>query len=304
MSKEYRPNQALEQELTGRVNRGVKYLVDNTQDGLCIDYHHERLGASDAWITTLVGSVLSEFDAVPEQMLPAMLDLKDDRGGWGWNVHVPSDADVTLRALQFFRKVGFYDAEIFSKAEDFILDHQQEDGGIATFLPEDVRIVREGGTSGYVEPHPEVDALALKQLTNPAAKTRIKEHLDHSIDKFGYASFWWNTPHYLAHELGVKEELPVDQSDALELSLDLLRKAKNGVKDQQETETLFRLQEPNGQFPPTTKLRFPDKDLSAIDIISGTIAGRMIPDDKGILTTPIAILALHKQKNLLRTRPT
>jgi hypothetical protein len=297
------PNNLLAQELTSRVNRGVAYLQSITQNGLISEFEHEARGGSDGWITVCVGSALSEFDAIPSEMVPSVINLRDNRGGWGWNNSVvPTDADSTLRAMQFLRKAGVNNPRLFKEAEAFVLSHQQPDGGIATFLPEDLQALGKEPVGGWIESHPCVSALALKQITNPEAKQRIKSYLENHIKQYGYRTYWWDTPQYVAHELGAGGDLPVDTSDALDVSLDLLRKAKHGIRDDDGIQTLLRLQRPNGQFLSTTKFLMPGSEQSVSDIVSGKVPPRRYSrDEKGALTTPAAIVALHRQKQLLLT---
>lgn len=95
----------------GKIKEGVEggkeYLTSRLVNGLCHEFYQLRHGPSWAWTTACVGSTLSEFGGVSDEMVGAILDLQHKNGGWSYNPNAPPDADSTLRALQFLRKIGF-----------------------------------------------------------------------------------------------------------------------------------------------------------------------------------------------------
>lgn len=276
------------------VEAGRSYLLSRVNSGLCLEFDQLRHGPCLAWTTACIGSTLAEFGPVPAEMLEAILGLQWPNGGWSYNQRVAPDADSTLRVLQFFRKVNFRDPSVINRAEEFVLLHQQPDGGIATYLPES--IARMGyPVGGWTDSHPCVTALACRVLRNEASRQKAFVYLAARLAQKDARAYWWRTPWYVRYESGCINEDGVND-DPVEIGLALLLKARLGVPDNALTARLSSLQLTDGSFPVSRQFRIPRPNQSLDDLTDQT---EVVDDRTRIFSTAAAVVAISRQKALL-----
>lgn len=271
---------------------GKEYLLSKAEHGLFREFHQLAHGASEAWTSACVGSSLREFGEVPEEILEILLSQQSKEGGWSYNSLVPSDTDSTLRVMQFLQKNDFQDHSVLKKAERFVLSHQQPDGGIATYLPSDLEKMGYGAAKGWMSSHPCVTALAVNILPESETTKKARRFLKSQ----GLNAYWWRTPRYVGYELGQKAVAPIDDADVVDLSLHLLTQSKLGKANKTGALKLLKLQRPNGSFESTKQFRIPRPDKNLTDL---TGEEEIIEDQRGILSTCAAIVALERQRKLL-----
>lgn len=272
------------------VAMGRAYLLSQIADGLWHAFHQLRHGPSWAWVTAAVGSSLAEFDAVPRKTIEAVMSLRRDDDGWSYNPSVPSDADTTLRVIQFLRKVGFVDQNIIMKAERFVLLHQQPDGGFTTYLPEIVRAMGYSNCDGWCTSQPCVTALAVNQIRGDAvAAQRAREYLQRT----GSHAYWWDSHLYVGYETGNSAEIG-SNNDPVETALVLLLKTKLGIYDPASTERLISLQAEDGSMPISYLFQIP-RPHQTLDDLTGN--EEKVGDD-GIFSLCATIVAVERQRHL------
>lgn len=273
---------------------GIQYLLSHVEDGLCLEFHQLRHGPSLAWTTSCVGSTLAEFHAVPRGMLEAVISLQWESGGWSYNQNSVPDADSTLRVLQFLAKIGFNDKTLVSRAEQFVLDHQQPEGGIATYLPEAVAAMgySEGG---WTASHPCVTALAVRVLRDSPARERARAYLAERLNRGDARAYWWRTPWYVRYESGrINGENISD--DPVEIALVLLLGAKLGLTDSAMLARLTDLRLDDGSFPSSRQFRIPRPNQLLDDVTEQT---EVVEDRRRVFSTAAAIVAIHRHGALL-----
>lgn len=266
---------------------GKEYLLSRLAGGLCCEFHQLRRGPSVAWTTCCVGSALTEFGAVPPEMVKAILALQHRSGGWSYNALVSPDADSTLRAIQFLRKAGVKDEKVLGRAERFVLKHQGSDGGFSTYLLRTARLLGYPDVRGWVSSHPCVSALALNLIRDERALHRAHQYLEKER-----RPYWWRTPLYVLYEMGRLPEQEVESDDPVEMSLLLLLKTKLRITDQETAIKLSSLQRLDGSWSPSQMFRVP-RPHQLLPELTG--AEEIVPDQQGIFSTSAAIVALARQ---------
>ncbi len=275
------------------VEAGQDYLLSCFQGGLCHEFHQLRHGPGTVWTTACIGSTLSEFGRVPEEVFGTLLKMQHENGGWSFSEGVPPDADSTLRMLQFWNKVGYNGAE-WGLGEVFVLSHQRGDGGIATFRPETVRAMgySEGG---WTESHPCVSALGLRILRNLEARNRLYHYLAGRLNQGDARAYWWKTPWYVLYEYGLYRPESIS-GDPVEVSLCLLLKARLGMPDKALVSSLLQMQLADGSFPASQQFRIPRPHQTLDDITGGE---EVVEDKKRVFSTAAAIVAIARHEVLL-----
>jgi hypothetical protein len=276
------------------VEAAKKYLLSHVENGLCFEFHKLRHGPSIAWTTACIGSTLAEFQAVPKGMLETLLSLQWDNGGWSYNQNSLPDADSTLRVLQFFGKVKFDDRAIIDKAEKFVISHQQDDGGIATYSPETVAMMKYP-KGGWTSSHPCVTALAARILQNKQAKNKATRYIASHLKRGDARAYWWQTPWYVRYESGCLNGENISE-DPVEIGLALLLKARLAMTDNELMTKLIGMQLSDGSFPPSQQFRIPRPNQSLDDI---TEQVEVVMDNTRMFSTAAAVVAISRQEALL-----
>lgn len=275
------------------VELGKAYLLSKITDGLCFGFHGFKHGPSWAWVTACVGSTLSEFGFVSQEMLEIILSLQCKNGGWGYNPKVFSDADTTLRVIQFLKKIGFRDKAILERAERFVISHQLADGGFTTYLPEAAESTGyQDYEKGWCSSHPCVTALAINQLSDPVVVARAKNYLLQRLNNGDAKAYWWQTHYYVRYEMGYPNG-ESQTEDPVELALALLLKSKRDIYNSVLIGKLLFLQYDNGSFPPSQQLRCPLPNRGVDDVREDE---RIVEDSGGIFSTCATIVAIKRQQ--------
>lgn len=160
------------------LQRAIAAIVAAQQaNGQWQDFEIPEVGISDAWVTAHVGLKLRSLpekwrDAGVERALDRAADYLQANGrvGWSYSDRSPADADSTSHALLFLQAMG----RIPHRATlDFLLEHQQPDGGFATFLagPAAPR------WHSWCISHPDVTAVAVRALLPHAADTSVADRI-------------------------------------------------------------------------------------------------------------------------------
>ena len=246
------------------VDAGTRYLLTQNRGGKYREFDGLAYGASGPWVTACVASSLLDVEIRDEKALAYLLRRQRRSGGWSYNWKVPSDADSTLRVLQFLSLVGFTDENVIAPAERFVLAHQTADGGIATYQPSHlIGLVARGigyrSAAGWTSSHGCVSALALNVLRRPPDS--LREYVARYVATQGFSSYWWRTPFYIGNETdraGMATTVEVPRlHDSIEASLALIMQARHDTYDPSTVERLVESQRQDGSFPGSGQFRIP-----------------------------------------------
>ena len=276
------------------IKKGIKYLLSCfDKDGMVREFHQLKHGPSEIWTTACIGSTLHEFNKVPEQLVQNILIKQNEDGGWSYNPKVPSDADTTLRVIQFLDKIGFKGIER-ERAEKFVTTHQNKDGGISTYNKKEVE--KMGYTpKGWVESHLCVSALAYNILENLEVKNKLKKFLQKNIKNGENKGYWWLTPWYVLYECGIYISEKVGY-DPVEISLNLLLKSKEDIFDRKKVLNLLNMQLKDGSFPSSRQFRIPRPNQRHKDLTGDE---EIVEDKRRIFSTAAGIVALKRQNEII-----
>lgn len=239
-------------------------------------------GRSGPWTTAYVGWQLvlafPEAGSATQAAVRWLVDQQDDRGGWGYNSLVGSDADSTAHAMLFMCAAGLTpDDQNYER----LLGFQQPDGGFATYEADE-------GLGSWGSSHPDVSAVAARTLLSlrPHAATELERVIDYvarQLEVTGlWNSFWWCSPLYATQAclaLAAATDVPVDlgrthrvlssltPGNAFEcaLLLDCLNDLGDvpGRRADELIQKLSAYQLADGSWPSTPILRIPDRDCTA-----------------------------------------
>lgn len=284
------------EKIENSIQGGLKYLFSQIENGLYLEFHRRRHGPSTAWTTACVGSALSCMGVFNEDITNAILSLQHKCGGWSYNDLTPPDSDSTLRVMEYLQKVGFHNKNVLGPAEKFVSLHQGVDGGFSTYLENAWSLDEYPDQKGWSSAHSCVTALATAVLSDQEVIKRAWQYLNRFILKNGPISYWWKTNLYIMYELGYVQKI-TPEKDSISLSLSLLLQEKYNVSDLSTIETLLSLQGENGSFQPSKQLKIPRPNqlLFDVDVNKVDFEG----DEKGILSTAAAIVALNRQLAIL-----
>jgi len=168
------------------------------------DFSTNRSGQSTSWVTAYVlwqvGNLLPAREV--SRGVAALLAERQPNG-WGFSVLTPPDCDSTLHALRALQILSI-EVPDSAQALDFVLSHQTEGGGFATYANANaLRNYREEGDgvayAGWLQPHVCVTTVALETLrtTSPPLSepfTRASAYLARSQSPEGYwEAYWWRS---------------------------------------------------------------------------------------------------------------
>lgn len=276
------------------IAKGVEYLRRQSRHGLYREFGQLRHGPGLAWPTACVGSALAEFDAVPGETLAALMNLQWESGGWSYNQNVLPDADTTLRVMQFFGRINqLYPKHLWAAAYRFVEEHQQADGGIATYLPKSLVDMGYPGNSAWAIAHPCVTALAAQVLRNSRVGERAATYSERQISRQDFRSYWWSTPWYMLYLTGHAKTGPMPGEDSAEIALYLLWCSSRQMPEQQTTSRLIKMQQKDGSFPSSRLFRIPRPHQTLNDLTGNE---ETIEDRARLFSTSAAIVALRRQQ--------
>lgn len=207
------------QRLQSALSSAIAFLLTQHRNSGWADFN-TPVGRSNQWVKAYVArSLLNTPDALGVLESSAVELIKEQRrnGGWGYNQHVPADADSTAIVLDFL--TGFEESgatpvvrkkytKSLRRAADFLCRHQLHDGGIATYRNTlRLRLVMRAfkvGFGGWTQSHTCVTAAAIKALQRLDDRhyavniRRGTDYLQRSVDKSTglWSGYWWQGPYY------------------------------------------------------------------------------------------------------------
>ncbi len=178
-------------------------LGAQSDDGAWRDFALEP-GESDSWLTAFVALVLTRVSHDPNAARAVERGVAVQRAVgfllararvdaaslpvWGYNSHVPPDADSTAHVALLLHATGHEDAPRAGRA---LLGWMQPDGGLATF-----RRSRHGDSWG--QSHADVTGVAVRAMhrtgVDGALLAPTMEYLRAAMTPAGqWSSYWWTT---------------------------------------------------------------------------------------------------------------
>lgn len=117
---------------------GVDFLLKRqSSNGLWSDFRLAP-GLSDEWVSGYVGDRIAGIDGTQDSMESAWTALVSRRAertgrGWGYNAHVPQDADSTAWALRLAALVGHAESPTAVDARESLAGFRRGNGLLATY---------------------------------------------------------------------------------------------------------------------------------------------------------------------------
>ena len=194
------PRAVASTDLAEAVDEAVAYLLGTcTQAGRWLDYDGFTEGSADEWVTAYVAHALHESGRPrsAEAASRAWRSLtRRERIGWGWNFLQPPDADSTIWALRLAADLGLYESAPAREALAFLRRHLQDDGGVATYLPDLHREWSNGAhiNAGWFEAHACVTAAGAGLDGLGSAPLEYLRRTQQSDGTWG--GYWWDSIAY------------------------------------------------------------------------------------------------------------
>ncbi|NEQ07043.1 MAG: squalene--hopene cyclase [Moorea sp. SIO4E2] len=135
------PEQTAKSAVKSAIDRAIVFLLlSRDTQGWWKDFFLPA-GASDAWVTGYVGTVLAHSQnshawKAAEKAWTLLAQQCHDREGWGYHAGVPADADSTLWGLQLAQALGREGEESSHRGHRFLRRHLKPDGGVTTYEQE------------------------------------------------------------------------------------------------------------------------------------------------------------------------
>jgi hypothetical protein len=311
------------------LERGTRYLLGaQGRDGLWRDFLTPA-GEASEWPTGFIGTALclAGTDASALGLVAdALIARQNEDGGWGYNKHVPSDADSTACVLLFLALTG-RGKSTCARAVSCLIRHQRSDGGIATYDdPGPIRrfmgVGRWWQFDGWCSSHTEVTATAGSALMAVGRKTEAdaawRYIRSRQRDDGSWSSYWWSSPHYATqravelgawfgdHEVISRAAQWVLRTGCLDasafataLSLSVLRDA--GASEEAVERTMVRLaalQDDDGGWPSHPIMRIPlpgDRDPDRRRLARSR--GIVVRDQHRTFTSAACVAALARARS-------
>jgi len=119
------------------VDAATEFLLGaRNQAGWWLDYDGFSEGPADEWVSAYVAHALHDSDCADARDAAVRgwhLLKARARSGWGWNFLQPADADSTIWGLRLAAALGHSQTHEALTGADFLRQHLDEDGGIATY---------------------------------------------------------------------------------------------------------------------------------------------------------------------------
>lgn len=169
------------------------------------------IGESNEWVSAYVAMALGRDNSVfikNKEIVARLCKKQRHNGGWAYNSRAPADTDSTSITLALLAGYNDLPNKNCKRAKNFILKHQQSNGGIATFRSTyQLRLLMRAfnvSFKGWLQSHECVTATALDALIRAGIKNDDPvilsgvEYLCNSVDsKTGlWRSYWWQGPYY------------------------------------------------------------------------------------------------------------
>lgn len=301
---------------------GVEFLLKRQgADGLWSDFHLAP-GLSDEWITGFVGDRLARVsgtEAALDRAWAGLVERQNERSGrgWGYNLHVPQDADSTSWALRLAQHVGHGDDDVAVDARASLSVFQHDDGVLGTYGPtgDIARFIGAdpgGDFGGWTAGHACVTAAAagVGGLVHARALLALQR------PDGRWRSYWWASDTF-ATALAVEALADVPEArdaiaragrwaltalesaglTAFEIANLVTVAAVAGVGNDTALRALTFTILHDGSWPPGALLRVPhpqDTDPDAVIdwIPGGRIEGAVVEDLRRVFTTATVVHAL------------
>ncbi len=118
-------------------NAATDFLLGaRNQAGWWLDYDGFSEGPADEWVSAYVAHALHDSDRADARDAAVRgwhLLKARARSGWGWNFLQPADADSTIWGLRLAASLGHGATHEARTATEFLRQHLDADGGIATY---------------------------------------------------------------------------------------------------------------------------------------------------------------------------
>ncbi|MEH2417067.1 prenyltransferase/squalene oxidase repeat-containing protein [Nostoc sp.] len=235
---------SLHSQLNEAITAAINFLLNaRNQGGWWRDFNFKQDGGrSDEWVTAYVGTALTtQPDTQAQQAAQWAWNLLAKRRqiteGWGYNPLAPADADSTIWALQLANALGEWNCERVQKTLDFLEQHLDINGGIATYLETLARPYVEmkyqytPGTAlvdGWCSPHPCVTAAAAN--LEHFGETSVEFLRQTQRDDGSWQGYWWHDDDYataLATQALARKRNPKD-IQRVQLAIEWAAKRING----------------------------------------------------------------------------
>lgn len=182
-------------QLEEAIKKAREFIFTNRDSsGLWRDFETRTHGESIDWASSYVGLCLLE-SGIPVSDLEVTANSifnrqNKEHGGWGYNEKIVPDADSTAFSILF---LSHFDYDL-TKAKDFLLQHQKDDGSFATYIPilirQYYRISTEMSVDGWCSGIPDVTATALQALGNDK---KAVEYMKRNQTTEGFwKAYWYN----------------------------------------------------------------------------------------------------------------
>lgn len=273
------------------IDRGLVFLLlSRDEQGWWKDFSLPA-GASDAWVTGYVGTVLAHLGnpygkKAAENAWTLLAKQRPDEG-WGYHADVPTDADSTLWGLQLAQALGQESEEVW-KGRQFLKRHLKPDGGLTTYEQEPAirnYVQMPPGLvsfDGWFHSHPCVTAAAAS--LREWQETVTPYLLSQQQADGSWPSYWWFEDEYCTAlalsvvrdperleravnwgNLRLRYWLEADQPSEFAIAWCLQILSHNNTPTTQEmikrgVEFLLDRQQSNGSWSPSAKLRVPRPD--------------------------------------------
>jgi hypothetical protein len=315
-------------------------LARRNQAGWWLDFVHRARPAgvdegvigyrSDEWITAYVGAAIVGLDD-PRARDAARNGLdrllaRRPRGGWGYNVMIPADADTTTWALRLATGLELADSARLREARAFVAGQIDAEGGVATYPATAAPALAEfttlrGPYDGWCASHVCVTAAAasLRLGPNPLEFLRRAQ-----ADDGSWSAYWWHDDEYAtamavqalsaagdravvtravrwaesrigsdgaAHSLAQGGPSPF--ATALALTALATGGAPRSGARERAVSWLLSQQRTDGSWEPSAQLRIPSPGQR--DPVAAPHATSNYVDDLGVFTTATVLAALAHQ---------
>ncbi|MGI8801078.1 MAG: prenyltransferase/squalene oxidase repeat-containing protein [Solirubrobacteraceae bacterium] len=191
----------------------LAYLLGRrNQAGWWLDFVHRArpLGVdqgvtgyrSDEWVTAYVATAVVGLDDPHARDAAAtgmrLLLARRNRGGWGYNMMIPGDADTTTWVLRLAAGLGLGDGAHLREARAFVTGQIGPDGGVATYpaaaapaLADFTRLP--GPYDGWCGTHVCVTAAAAALDLGPAPLEFLRRA---QCEDGSWSGYWWHDDEY------------------------------------------------------------------------------------------------------------
>jgi hypothetical protein len=218
-------------DLEGAISAGIDFLLQNRlRSGLWEDFPGTGpddpwlfyFGASDEWVSAYVAAAVAAFDREDAKHAASWVwrvlgHRRSEGQGWGFSCISPTDADSTVWALRLANLVGASESPHAIAAYDFLRGHQQQNGGIATYLPDaaitEFAALEPSVINAWCQSHACVTAAAANL---PELRPDCLRYLRTTQNEDGrWDSYWWTDSEYstgLATVTFAKSDDPEDRA--------------------------------------------------------------------------------------------